>query len=131
MKLTKTQLKQLIKEELQAVLSEMAIENHPGDTLPFRDDEWRHRQLDMFNPDPLTAASQHPGWQEYYQNLQNAGLDPSIAMHDAMAASRKAKNAWVRVKRLQKPYIDAAGGDPEKAYFTFAADAINNMMAGL
>ena len=78
--------------------------------------------MDMFDPDPALQAAEKPEVQAFYQQLLDAGLDPSVTIHDALDAFRPAELRWRQATRRMK---EEYGGD--KA--AFIAAYINAMVA--
>jgi len=125
MKLTKSQLKQLIKEELQAVLSEVVTPTLPYDKAPFVDagGHFGSRQLDMLEDPRVEDIDSYS--KERYQAWLDHGLNPEISIYDAIEGHDKAAQWW-NVKMQGRRFPDQASHDEAKA--TFIADWMNKRL---
>jgi len=128
MKLAKSKLKQLIKEELQAVLSEVVTPELPYDKTPFRSGGYfGPSQLDMFDSDldPELAQARDPKAQEVYQKLLDAGLNPKINILDVIELAPRLWQKWFDQggsREIGNPEVDAAKTE-------FVVDRLNRTYA--
>jgi len=114
MKISKRQLKRIIKETLQSVLSEVVTPELPYDKTPFRSGGYfGPSQLDMFDSDldSELAQAKDPKAQEVYQKLLDAGLNPKINILDVIELGPRIWQKWFDQggsREIGNPEVDAA-----------------------
>jgi len=125
MKLTKSQLKQLIKEELQAVLSEVVTPTLPYDKAPFVDagGHFGSLQLDMLEDPRVEDIDEYS--KAAYQMLLDHGLNPEINIYDVIEGYDKAAQWW-NAEMQGRRFPDKASHDEAKA--AFIADWMNKRL---